>query len=144
MSRASSPGAHQYQSIREYLCHGPPIFMNYDEVQQSWWPNYERMVDKILQDPETAQWLDCALNSDWGKSAGEQLRHERCGKGADDETTWLFKAKKKLHRLVPGIVLLFWILHITAALAFPLIVHNSTLNGSSGPAVDPFITGWVP
>lgn len=110
--------------------------MNYCEIQDNRWSDYEAVVKKILQDPETTQWLDSPLDPDWRKSA-EQLWHERRGKGADD-TTWLLQAKKKLHRLVPGIVLLFWILHITAALAFPLIARNSTLKSSSEPEVNFF------
>lgn len=110
--------------------------MNYYEIQDSRWSDYEAVVKKILQDPETARWLDGPLNPDWDKSPQEQLRGEHGEQGADDtDTTSLFKAKRKLHGLVPGIILLFWILHITAALAYPLIARNPTL-GSSEPGVN--------
>lgn len=130
LKRAPPPGAHHYQSIRAYLRHGPPIYMDYCEIQDSRWHDYEAVVEKILQDPETARWLNGPLDPDWGQSVEEQLRRER-GETATDDTTWLFKAKRKLHCLVPGIIILFWIFHITAVLAYPLLARNATLQGRS-------------
>lgn len=109
--------------------------MNYDEIQHSLWPSYVSAVENILQDPEAPQWLDSPLDSVWGGRTEEQL-WARCGEKRADDTTWLLKAKNKVQRLSGGSLLLFWILHITAALSFPLMAHNSRHKGNSGPEVN--------
>lgn len=138
LRRAPPPGG---QSIREYLDHGPPVFMNYFEIQDSRWASYESMVEKLLRDPETAYWLDGPLDPEWCESAEEQLRHKSDRK-SPEKTTWLFKMKRKFYRMAVGCLLLFWISHITAALAFALIARTSTsknnlsLEALPGPKVN--------
>lgn len=109
--------------------------MDYSEIRDSRWTRYESTVENFLREPETARWLDGPLNPDWGENSEEHLWYNRDRKRADD-TTWLLKAKRKFNPMAVG-VLLFWISHITAALAAALIAHTSTPKGISATGVTP-------
>ena len=42
-----------YQSVREYLNHCPPIYMDYSTIRINQGAEYESAVDELLKDPET-------------------------------------------------------------------------------------------
>ena len=142
LKRIPSQRACRYQSVREFLYHGPPTYMDFAEILDDRWRSYESAVDKILQDPGTFPWLDGPLDPRWSESVEKQLWLER-GWERVDHASWIFKARGKLNRMAKGGLILFWISHITAALGFVLIanasnpVDTSRMDDSSRPLFSP-------
>ena len=121
------PSFCQYRSIRDYLRHGPPIYMSDSEIRNTQWASYKTAVKDLLNDPKTAPWLDGPFNLDWGEDRCYQLceRDQKDGDG----TTWISRLKRKfVHTVVVGSVL-FWISHITSALGFLLLTNTSGDDG---------------
>ena len=112
--------------------------MHFNEIPSDCWWSYEAAVEKLLQDRETAGWLSGPLDPNLGERAGVQVCYDWDGNRAK-HTTWVFKAKRKFHRLVEASLLLFWVSHITAALALPLVAHHTTPKAKSGPEVNSFV-----
>ena len=124
------PSPSEYQSVREFLYHGKPIYFNHSEINDDRWSSYEREVEKILRDPGISSWLDEPLDPSWVESREENWR-ESLRKRIDD-TSWIFKVKRRLTRMTTFGPVLFWISHITAALSFLLIANTSELRNTSG------------
>ena len=116
------PSSRQYDSVRQYLHHGPPIYLTYPESTDPRWPGYERAVQKILDDPATAPWLDGPLDPDWTETSHRQLDWR--GRVEAVHGLWGSRMEWNLDNWVKGSGILFWIFHITAALGFGLIANT--------------------
>lgn len=118
----------RYQNIRDYLWNGPPVHFNYTESKSPRWDRYEKAVKETLGDPDAASWLDGPLQSDWLKLS-ESQSHKKTGECAIGLTSWYSRYGKRVDDLVMGLGILFWILHITAALGHVVIPILSESNG---------------
>lgn len=126
LTQGPKPRNRRYQSVREYLSHGPPIHMDYSEFRRNDWAAYERDVEHLLEDPETAAWLDGPLGQAWSR-----ILHQQAGtqdhKSAYS-TTCGSRAARRLDSMAMCGGILFWVSNITAALAFVLITNTPGSN----------------
>ena len=116
------PRIRRYQSIREYLRHGPPIYLDYSEIRTNRWVEYERAVKDLLQNPKTSSWLDGPLDHNWSKSLYQQSDEQGLKAALTTSTS---RAIRRRDRIAIGGGILFWISHVTAALGFVLIANTS-------------------
>ena len=91
-----------------------------EEIQQ----DGER--DLILEDPETACWLDGPLNPAWFRPFDRRLANYRKTRAAYKRRRSNFR--KILENLATCVRFMTWILHVTAALAYPMLA--STLDNN--------------
>lgn len=119
------PNGCRYQSVREYVYQGPPIYLNHPEIQDPRWVAYEKAVDKILRSSEADHWLDGPLSRSW--SNGQPRKECRWEKNAkrDDDPAWRYRWQRILHQTAITGGIMFWILHITSALGFILVDNAS-------------------
>lgn len=97
--------------------------MHYSEARGNRWAEYESAVKDLLEDPKTAPWLDGPLDQDWSESLYEEL-------GDQDRTiakgrTRVSRPMRRLDHVAMTGAIIFWMSHITAALAFVLITNAS-------------------
>ena len=133
LTKRPKPSSWQDRSVRQYLEHGPPIHLPYPESTDPRWPEYEKAVQKILDDPATAPWLDGPLDLDWTEISHRQLNWR--GRVEADHTFWGSRLGSKLDNWAIGGGILFWISHITAALGFALIA-NTVSEANRRPTID--------
>ncbi|KAL8794046.1 MAG: hypothetical protein Q9195_003346 [Heterodermia aff. obscurata] len=133
------PSSRQYHSVRRYLQHGPPIHLTETEATDPRWLRYEEAVQKILDDPATAPWLDGPLDPDWTATSHRQL--DWYGRVEADHRSWERRMEWKLDDWAIGGGILFWISHITAALGFALIA-NTVSEANRRPTVDWLLGYW--
>ena len=105
----------EYQSVRAYLLHGPPIQISYDESRDYQWNQYEKAVKDILGHPDAASWLDSPLDPSMTEGSRENAITR----------SWKAKDRAKFDGLKLAVYILFWITHITAALAYVILVNES-------------------
>ena len=127
-AQTSRQSVFRYQSVREYLNHGPPIYLDYSKIRFNQWADYESAVDELLKDPETAPWLDGPLDRDWDETIIQQQQWLDHDGRSVDALSGRYKIKRMLAH-VAGI--LFWIFHITSALGIVLIYNTSGPEGHS-------------
>ncbi|CAL8580652.1 hypothetical protein XPA_006372 [Xanthoria parietina] len=118
LAQTPPPRAGHYQSIREYLYHGPPIYMNHFEVPRRRWAQYEEAVRQILKDNNASHWLDAPLERGWTKTL---LR----GRSRWEHDTSEHDGPSGHLQLATIGAIFFWILHVTSALGFILADHAS-------------------
>ena len=127
LAQTPPPSVGNFQSIREYLYQGPPIYMDHSEIPSRRWDQYEMTVDRIFKAPDAGHWLDGPLDQGWNKT----LPRRRCqwDKGAcrHEGPTWQDKLKRVLEQSATSLGIFFWILHITSALGF-VIVGNASVS----------------
>ena len=121
------PSLRRYQSVSDYLRHGPIIYMSDSERRDKHWAGYMDVVKDLLNDPRTAPWLNGPFDLDWSKSRYHRLR-KRDGKDGN-ETKWISNVKRILDNVVVVGIILFWISHITSALGFLLLTNTSGHSG---------------
>ena len=117
----------QYQSVRDYLRKGPPIYMSDSEREYKQWAGYKNAVKDLLNDPKTASWLDGPFDLDWSESQFHQLCERDRKEGY--YATWKSKVKRRLVHTAVVASIFFWISHITSALGFLLLTNTSGYNG---------------
>ena len=105
--------------------------MDYSETSDSRWAKYERELESLLQDSDTASWLDGPLDPASGERLIPRKQQREIGSSRDGDISWIFRLKRRLHRLVMSGIILFWISHVTAALAFGLIKNTSGPEGQT-------------
>lgn len=121
LRRISKPPIRRDQSVRQWVLYGPSIHLNRSDLENFRWEKYERAVIKLLNDPTHSDWLD---KPGFAKQALEDLGR--------DEGYDLKRVRDKM-LLVGGI--LFWIFHITAAIAYFLIPGSLESNEKSSTIV---------
>ena len=117
------PSVGRYQSIREYLYHGPPIYMNHFEVPHQRWAQYEEAVNHILQDHNASHWLDAPLERVWTKALLRRRSRWEHDTNGDDGPTGQYEVQNVLDQTATIGAIFFWILHVTSALGFILADH---------------------
>lgn len=128
LAQTPLPSVRGYHNTREYLYRGPPIYMNYSEIRDHLWAQYEKAVDNILKDPEAGDWLDRPLDQNWNNALlREQCRWEN-NAGRHGAPTRRHRLQRFLDQTAISCGILFWILHITSALGFILVDNASTSN----------------
>ena len=114
----------EYRSVREYLLHGPQIQMTYDESTDHQWNRYEKAVKDILGDPAAASWLDGPSHPSMTETY-EQHLYKYKGWKKSGFRSWKSKKRGKLEGLMLAGYILFWITHVTAALAYVMLANDS-------------------
>lgn len=89
LRESPKPGVRRYQSIRDYLWHGPSIHLNYSEARDPHWTGYGKVVKRILEHPETAPWLDSPLDQDSPEATNKYLNRYGGDVAADPSYTTL-------------------------------------------------------
>ena len=115
LTQSPRPSSRQYDSFIKYIQHGPPIHLTQEEVTDPRWPEYEKAVQKILDDPATAPWLDGPLDPGWTEAPDQRLNLS--GRADGDRIPW----GERMKSILSIGAILFWISHVTTALAFFLI-----------------------
>ena len=105
----------EYRSVREYLLRGPPIYLSYVESRNHQWIQYEKDVKDISRHPDAAAWLDGPLDPSMIEG----------GRTNAVTRSWKAKNRVKFDGLKLAVYILFWITHITAALAYVMLVNES-------------------
>ena len=100
--------------------------LQYSENINSQWRRYSETVKEILEDPETACWLDGPLNPAWFRPFDGRLGNYRKTSAAYKRRRSNFR--KILEKLANYVRFMTWILHVTAALAYPMLA--STLDNN--------------
>ena len=108
LKQSLRPSAFRYQTVRDFLYYGPPIYMHYSEFQGDRWRGYQSAVDELLRDPGSSDWLDGYMEPEWTESV------EKHG--------WRGRDQRKIYHTLS---IFFWISHITSALGFLLIANTS-------------------
>lgn len=124
LKRTPRPSAYRYESVRDFLEHGPPVYMHYSEIQDHRWRRYQNAVGEILRDPRTSVWLDGYMDPDLPERKGRQWWY-KCDRGRVHHTLSISKVKDSVMQMATGALVLFWISHITSALGFLLIANTS-------------------
>lgn len=113
----SKPSIDRDQSVREWVLYGPSINLNRSELENFHWDKYDRAVTKLLNDPTHSDWLDKpgfanqALK-DSEKDEGENLKRVR-------------------ENIILALGIVFWISHISAPIAYFLILSSLESNDKS-------------
>lgn len=104
--------------------------MDYSTTRSNRWASYESVVRNVLEDPETAPWLDGPLDQDWAKTLLQQKQWSNHDWRSAKDLSWRYRSKRTLDHMAGT---LLWISHITSALGFVLI------SNASGPEGAPFL-----
>lgn len=134
LTSTTTPNArHHYITVGEFLEHGPDIYMDHSEVQNSIWSNYELEVEEFLRDKGTT-FLNRPLDRHWMEKP-----YQEANDSLYSWTTISVGFKNKVDLLISlslglmiglSMEILFWIGHITAALGFVLAANTPGSDGS--------------
>ena len=136
LTESPKPSSWQYQSVRQFLRHGPLIHLTHREATNPQYLRYENAVREILCEPATAPWLDGPLDPNCTETSHPQLYW--CGRVEADHISLGRRMKWIIDNWAISGEMIFWISHITAALGFALIA-----NTVSEANRHPIINWWV-
>lgn len=125
LEQTPPPRDGHYRSIRKYLYHGPPIYMNHSEVSHRHWAEYEEAVSPILKDDHASDWLDAPLERGWTKALLRRRSLWEHDTSEHDGPTGHYGLQSVLDQTATIGAIFFWILHVTSALGFILADHGS-------------------
>ena len=123
LEQTPPPSDGHYQSIREYLYRGPPIYMNHSEVSHGSWAQYEEAVKDILDGDHASHWLDVPLERGWAKALLRGRSRWEHDTSEHDGPTGHYGLQSVLDQTATIGAIFFWILHVTSALGFILADH---------------------
>ncbi|KAL8900816.1 MAG: hypothetical protein Q9207_005507 [Kuettlingeria erythrocarpa] len=133
------PNGCRHKSVREYLYHGPPIYLNHHEIRDHRWIEYEKAVDNILKSPEAGHWLDSPLDQGWSHGLPRKDFRGENNAMRHNHPTWRYRWERVLEQTAITGGILFWILHITSALGF-ILVDNAC--GSDDYFLERFVLAY--
>ena len=101
--------------------------MSYTEETDPQWVRYGNAVKEILEDPNTAPWLDGPLDPGWTTTYFPRKKKGQ-GTSLEELSSRILTTPRSLAQAV-GI--LIWISHITAALGYVMMANTSGSNNYS-------------
>lgn len=117
------------QSVGEWIYNGPQIHLDRSDRILYKWKNYTHAVTKLLDDSTHSEWLNDPIDQYWTRDTKQSLKNLERDEGYVRK--WIETVKRVQDKtvLIGGPV--FWIFHITAALAYWIITSPPGFNEKS-------------
>ena len=123
------PSNRHCKTVEDYLRIGEPIHIHFSELDTDKWSKYETSVRILLMTEVIIPWLQGPINHYWSHDWHQYSREQ--DRNYAPFSTWITRAKARLDRVAAGGGVIFWITHVTAALAFGLMMKPCVMvNGS--------------